>query len=91
MLILFYFRFPEMCNSQQGKISEENASTLEERLVHTVYEKIASHFHDTRHTPWPRVKKFIESVEEGGLILDIGCGNGKYFHLNKNIIQVISC
>lgn len=78
-----------MCDSQQGKISEENASNLEDHLVHKVYENIAPHFHETRHTPWPRVRNFIESItEEGAAILDVGCGNGKYFHLNSKAIQV---
>lgn len=88
---LFYFalcRYPEMCDSQKGKISEDNAPSLEEQMVHSVYERIAPHFHETRHTPWPRVKAFIESVGEGGVILDVGCGNGKYFHLNDKAVQV---
>lgn len=78
-----------MCDSQKGKICEENAANLEEKLVHTVYENIAPHFHETRHTPWPKVKNFIESLQEGAVVLDVGCGNGKYFHVNANSIQVL--
>jgi len=54
------------------------AGLLESQLVHQVYEEIAGHFSETRHTPWPRVAKFVESVPAPNLLLDLGCGNGKY-------------
>ena len=57
---------------------EKTASVLEQQLVHSVYEEIAGHFSDTRHKPWPRVVEFIRSVSREGLLLDLGCGNGKY-------------
>jgi len=57
---------------------EEAASLLESQLVHQVYEEIAGHFSETRHKPWPRVTQFVDSVESCKLLLDLGCGNGKY-------------
>jgi len=54
------------------------AGLLESQLVHQVYEEIAGHFSETRHKPWPRVTQFVESVEGRNLLLDLGCGNGKY-------------
>lgn len=54
-----------------------------------VYEEIASHFSETRHKPWPNVKNFVESQELGAVILDVGCGNGKYLGLNSRAFQVI--
>jgi hypothetical protein len=53
-----------------------------------VYEEIASHFSETRHKPWPNVKNFVESQEPGAVILDVGCGNGKYLGLNSRAFQV---
>lgn len=57
---------------------EMAAGLLETQLVHQVYEEIAGHFSETRHKPWPRVTEFVESVDGGKLLLDLGCGNGKY-------------
>jgi len=77
--------FPTYCDREdrdQDKgstnLMEETASSLEKELVHQVYEEIASHFSDTRYKPWPRVIQFMESLEPGGVLLDLGCGNGKY-------------
>lgn len=53
-----------------------------------VYEQIASHFSDTRHKPWPNVEKFVQNIPPGGILIDVGCGNGKYFKNELNIAQV---
>lgn len=53
-----------------------------------MYEEIASHFSDTRHTAWPCIAEFIKSLPAGSLLADIGCGNGKYLGLNKHIYEV---
>lgn len=53
-----------------------------------VYEDIASHFTETRHKPWPKVKKFVENLTSGSRLLDVGCANGKYFGINKDIMEV---
>lgn len=55
---------------------------LEKEFVHTTYENIAKHFSDTRYKPWPKVDKFLENLGPHSLVLDIGCGNGKYIHSN---------
>ena len=53
-------------------------------MVHEVYEEIADHFSHTRHTPWPKVAQFLnESLEENSLVVDVGCGNGKYLDVNR--------
>jgi len=57
---------------------EEKAALLESKLVHQVYEEIASHFSETRHKPWPRVLQYLETIQREALVLDLGCGNGKY-------------
>ncbi|KAL8450839.1 hypothetical protein Emed_002296 [Eimeria media] len=33
-----------------------------------------------RYRPWPRVAAFIEALKEDALLVDVGCGNGKYLH-----------
>ncbi|KAL8270898.1 hypothetical protein Esti_005192 [Eimeria stiedai] len=56
------------------------SAALERQHVEFVYDKIAPHFNHTRYRPWPRVTAFIESLEENALLVDVGCGNGKYLH-----------
>lgn len=55
-----------------------NASTFESSHVHTVYDAIASDFSRTRHSRWPFVEHFLESLSPSSLVLDAGTGNGKY-------------
>lgn len=53
-----------------------------------MYEEIAGHFSDTRHSPWPRVKNFLCSLSDGSVVADVGCGNGKYLGVNKNLVML---
>ncbi len=53
-----------------------------------VYDEIANHFSETRHSPWPKVSQFIESFAKGSIVFDVGCGNGKYLPLNDSIVKV---
>ena len=46
--------------------------------MHDVYESIAGHFSETRHSPWPNVSAFLHSLPSSAVVLDVGCGNGKY-------------
>jgi len=64
-------------------ISEEEKK--EEHYVHDVYEAIAPHFSDTRYKPWPVVDKFLNDLQPGLIGVDVGCGNGKYLGINKNV------
>ncbi|KAF7997126.1 hypothetical protein HCN44_005403 [Aphidius gifuensis] len=59
---------------------------LEQAYVHEVYEQCAEKTAQTRH--WPSVYKFLEELEPGALVCDIGCGDGKYLNANKNIFNV---
>lgn len=67
----------------------ENPSLCELENVHKVYNEIANHFSETRHSPWPQVHEFIQQFEMGSVLVDIGCGNGKYLQSNRNIYEVI--
>ena len=55
---------------------------LEKEFVHATYENIAKHFSNTRYKPWPKVDKFLNDLDQYDLVLDIGCGNGKYISSN---------
>ncbi|KAI8102345.1 hypothetical protein M9435_005949 [Picochlorum sp. BPE23] len=92
--------FPEYCDSQLGEIpptrigmnhdkAEDTASVaepvIEKGHVQKVYNAIAPHFSATRFAIWPRVKEFIESIQYGGIVADVGCGNGKYFGIRQDL------
>lgn len=64
------------------------AKEKEQEYVHQVYEEIASHFSQTRYKPWPVVEKFLLDQKNGSIGLDIGCGNGKYMSVNKNVYMI---
>jgi hypothetical protein len=51
---------------------------LERLHVHALYDVIAEHFSDTRHSRWPRVEAYVRALPRGALLVDAGCGNGKY-------------
>ncbi|XP_044748795.1 alkylated DNA repair protein alkB homolog 8 [Coccinella septempunctata] len=76
-------------NEQDLSLNDEKiAARLEQTHVHDVYERIADHFSDTRHKPWPNILKFVDSLVEGSILVDVGCGNGKYLGINKDIFNV---
>ncbi len=43
-----------------------------------VYNEIADHFDCTRHSRWRGVDEFLATLDTHSLVLDVGCGNGKY-------------
>lgn len=57
---------------------------IEKKFVHHVYDAIAPHFSSTRFAKWPKVAAFLSSLHPGSLVLDAGCGNGKYLGLNHD-------
>ncbi|KAK4580169.1 tRNA methyltransferase, has a role in tRNA modification [Recurvomyces mirabilis] len=70
-----------------GNVVKEGEQ-YEETHVHEVYEQIASHFSSTRYKPWPIIERFLQELPAGSIGLDIGCGNGKYLAVNKNVFIV---
>lgn len=60
----------------------------EQDYVHEVYNDIAAHFSETRYKPWPVVEKFLMSRPKYSIGLDVGCGNGKYLGVNKELFIV---
>eukprot|EP00250_Pteridium_aquilinum_P007489 c17196_g1_i1 orf=280-1227(+) len=61
---------------------------IEKKYVHRVYDAIAPHFSSTRFAKWPKVACFLESLVPGSLVIDAGCGNGKYLGLNPHCFFV---
>ncbi|XVE55435.1 hypothetical protein DITRI_Ditri03aG0158400 [Diplodiscus trichospermus] len=66
-----------------SSIGVKSTPEIEKKYVHLVYDAIAPHFSSTRFAKWPKVAAFLESLPSGSLILDAGCGNGKYLGLNS--------
>ena len=61
---------------------------LEQEHVVNVYDTIAVHWDKTRHSPWPRVQQFLEALPTGSLVADVGCGNGKYMGLRRDVCVI---
>lgn len=78
-------------NAQQSSCANQGCSSnvqctpeIEKKYVHRVYDAIAPHFSSTRFAKWPKVAAFLSSLPLGSLILDAGCGNGKYLGFTPN-------
>ncbi|XP_053399795.1 alkylated DNA repair protein alkB homolog 8-like isoform X2 [Mercenaria mercenaria] len=81
---------PSQQNSDKPSVpcDDSTAAELEKKHVYQVYEEIADHFSGTRHTPWPNIAEFLKQQAPGSLLVDIGCGNGKYFGVNKDLFEI---
>lgn len=81
--------YPSTCDSQMANsFNNEHPSKLEQQFVHQVYDTISDHFSQTRYKPWPKVLNFVQSFPVGSILLDVGCGNGKYFNHNRKIFEI---
>jgi len=72
-------------------LDDGEASALERLHVHDVYEKIADHFSETRHKQWPNVAAFLAAFPSGSVLVDAGCGNGKYLLTEMQHFRVRLC
>lgn len=61
---------------------------MEQEYVHNVYDAIASHFDRTRYSYWNQVRLFLDQLPRGSLVLDNGCGNGKYLSYRQDLEMV---
>nr|DAD40236.1 TPA_asm: hypothetical protein HUJ06_014559 [Nelumbo nucifera] len=74
-----------VCHDERCSFSSvQSTPDIEKKYVHHVYDAIAPHFSSTRFAKWPKVATFLNSLPLGSLILDAGCGNGKYLGLNPD-------
>lgn len=74
--------------NQKSSSSVQCTPDIEKKYVHHVYDAIAPHFSSTRFAKWPKVSIFLNTLPQGSLILDAGCGNGKYLGLNPNCFYI---
>lgn len=51
---------------------------------------IAGHFSSTRFAVWPKVRAFLDSLPPGSVVADVGCGNGKYLGVRRDL-AVLGC
>ena len=51
---------------------EARSIAIEKAYVHDVYEQISHHVSDSRYRAWPRVKQFLQELETGSLVCDVG-------------------
>ncbi|GAC92833.1 hypothetical protein PHSY_000390 [Pseudozyma hubeiensis SY62] len=62
-----------------------DALSYEQQNVHAIYETIAPHFSNTRYKPWPLIPAFLNTIPQGSLGADLGCGNGKYLPIRSTL------
>jgi ubiquinone/menaquinone biosynthesis C-methylase UbiE len=55
--------------------------------IEIFYDKIADEFDKTRVSLWRCVISFLNEFKNGSMVLDIGCGNGKYMNYRNDIIM----
>jgi len=55
--------------------------------IEKIYDLIAYEFDKTRVRLWNCVKLFLNEFSSNSIILDVGCGNGKYFNYRNDIIM----
>jgi len=61
-------------------------NNIESIYVKDIYEKIAPHFSATRNgDKWSYVVDFIQSLNSQSILIDLGCGNGKYIDTRRDI------
>uniref|UniRef100_A0A915CZR0 tRNA (carboxymethyluridine(34)-5-O)-methyltransferase n=1 Tax=Ditylenchus dipsaci TaxID=166011 RepID=A0A915CZR0_9BILA len=87
--------FLEFCDwDRSGKMAlpanNSDGKNLETEYVTKVYEQIADHFDETRRSKWTVVNKFLDGLPEYSLVLDAGCGNGKYL-IREDTLCKIGC
>ena len=84
-------------------MDEKYWTNLENLFVHYVYDEISpckeddndednsiksSNNNNNNNRAWKKVKNFINELEPNSLLLDVGCGNGKYLEINNSIYTV---
>lgn len=59
-------------------MKEETSTKLREKVI-AVYDEIAQEFSQTRKHGWQEFKGFEKYIKDGDKIIDIGCGNGRFY------------
>lgn len=71
-----------------NELQDSASIKLEEDHVKQVYELISEDFSSTRYKKWPKVETFVNELPNASLLLDAGCGNGKYLDNTRNTINI---
>ena len=79
---------PASVSQRCTSLNVQSTPEIEKKYVHHVYDAIAPHFSSTRFAKWPKVASFLSSLPAGSLVLDAGCGNGKYLGFNPNCFSI---
>ncbi|KAI3381162.1 hypothetical protein SNEBB_009537 [Seison nebaliae] len=69
-------------------------SSFETKYVNDVYRRLVNYEgYDIveNQRPWPPVLKYLQSMSTGSLVLDAGCGTGRYFQCIPNDSHMIGC
>ncbi|ORM40346.1 tRNA (carboxymethyluridine(34)-5-O)-methyltransferase [Babesia sp. Xinjiang] len=82
------FVSPDDKSSIPIDVSTQDREAFESQYVHDTYNIIAPHFSHTRYNPWPGVVKYIRAAKHHSIVLDVGCGNGKYLELRRDLLFV---
>lgn len=53
-----------------------------------VYDNIAQEFSNTRYALWKGVKTFLDTLPKHSVVIDVGCGNGKYLGYRKDLFVI---
>ncbi|XP_044736879.1 uncharacterized protein LOC123298849 [Chrysoperla carnea] len=76
------------CGNTESTSGDEHVArcvALEKAYVHEVYEQ----FNETPCArPWPKIQQFLQDLEPGSLVCDVGCGSGKYLNVNQSIFKI---
>lgn len=59
-------------NDERKNDKRTECTNLEKTHVHQVYDKFGSVFADYRSQPWPGVVQFLNSLEVGSVVADVG-------------------
>jgi tRNA (uracil-5-)-methyltransferase TRM9 len=75
-----------MC-SRYTRLSPRTSLLLDTRYA--LYSRSqSSHLHIVIVQPWPVVDDFLKNLEQGSIGADVGCGNGKYLGVNKQVCML---
>ena len=70
------------------KDREARSIAIEKAYVHDVYEQISQHISDNRYRAWPRVKQFLQDLEPGSILCDVGKFNYLKFIYSENATKI---
>ena len=61
---------------------KKTINQIKEKVISS-YSAIAHEFDQTRKIPWGEFNHFLAHTKHGGKVLDLGCGNGRFYEFIK--------